>query len=987
MIARLAAVGLAWLALTAATPLPLSPPPPDLGALVPWAAAPLDKPAIELPRLAVPPPPLDDPVVPPSIVFLPEAPKPMATLPFPRALPCVGAWLRIPSESLECGRARLRNGELEEAARALESAARPGADRDVLSEGRYWLAEVLYRLGRIEQADWSFRQVLVDLAVPEYGPWALHGSGWTALRLGDPARAEDAFRRLLGAIHPVPLDAWGRLGLALALYLRGQYVEAEKVLAELSARRMPLELSRDVLFWHGETLARTGKLDRGIERLTAFVQGGAHALQPSGLLRLGWWRLAAGKAPEALTAFRALAATPPSDAREREWLDAGVALALLATGDVAGARAALQPLDGRRSALAQPVRLRLLAGAVASGQAAEAQALAQELLGANLPPPVRGWVLLVKGEALRAEGNRDEARTQFDLARSAGATGETAQHATLRLALMNFELREFAQAVADLAPLLAAQTPRDMRVAVLLLRGESAYHAGDYRAAADAYRRLLADFPDHPQASAVRLALAWTALRHGTREDALKQFQAFAQATPADPHAVDALVLASELMLALGQTDAARELLDRISTTHGAHPRAEFARLNRALLALRTGDAQQAQRELAGWLARAPSPPLIGRAAFAHGVALLALDRPADAAREFGRAQAEGLADLARLGLGTVALLEQRWDDAARELAQARDSGTPPVVAAAEYGLAVVGFHKGNQAAFRPTAQAALDAAPRGPGAPRLLYVLTGLAVADRDWPASLATARRLVAEFPADAAADDGLERVGSAAAAARAWPVAYEAYALLRQRYPQSPFVHQSAMLYAQALIETGRPEEARRVLEIVAGTPGDPRAGQAWLMLARAREAAGDRAGALEAYNRAAQSGDGVPWTSDAMLSHGRALLAAGRWSESRTVLQRVLRGADGANAAEAALAMGEAWAGQGDHLAAAEYFMTASYVAPDSPAGRRALLAAGKSLAAARNADAAAIVYRKLLAQSDLPADVAAEARKGLAELKR
>jgi tetratricopeptide (TPR) repeat protein len=120
---------------------------------------------------------------------------------------------------------------------------------------------------------------------------------------------------------------------------------------------------------------------------------------------------------------------------------------------------------------------------------------------------------------------------------------------------------------------------------------------------------------------------------------------------------------------------------------------------------------------------------------------------------------------------------------------------------------------------------------------------------------------------------------------------------------------------------------------------------------------------------------------------MLAHARLLAAERRWDEARGVLERLLRSAEGANAAETALALGETWDAQGDHLSAAEYFMTAAYLAPESPAGRRALLAAGRSFAAAKDSEAAAIVYRKLLAQSDVPGEVADAARRGLAELRR
>jgi hypothetical protein len=56
-----------------------------------------------------------------------------------------------------------------------------------------------------------------------------------------------------------------------------------------------------------------------------------------------------------------------------------------------------------------------------------------------------------------------------------------------------------------------------------------------------------------------------------------------------------------------------------------------------------------------------------------------------------------------------------------------------------------------------------------------------------------------------------------------------------------------------------------------------------------------------------------------------------------------------------------------------------------VAPDTPVARKSMLAAAESLAAAKQPDAAAIVYRKLLAQTGLPSDVADAARQGLSAL--
>ena len=213
-----------WVGFAGAAPLPFTPPPPDLAPLVGFVAAPLDKPPV-LAEVPLPRPPLDLPALPPAAIVLPAGEKPAAFVQPPRALPCIGAWTGVASESLECGRARFGRGEYDDAAKALENATKAGVDPDVLPEARYWLGETYYRLGRTEQADWLFRQVVQDRQRSEWRLWALHSSGWTALRIGDATRARDAFTTVVTGGAPAPLEAWARHGLGLAQYAAGQYAD------------------------------------------------------------------------------------------------------------------------------------------------------------------------------------------------------------------------------------------------------------------------------------------------------------------------------------------------------------------------------------------------------------------------------------------------------------------------------------------------------------------------------------------------------------------------------------------------------------------------------------------------------------------------------------------------------------------------------------------------------------------------------------------
>src|SRR2546427_7096757 len=114
---------------------------------------------------------------------------------------------------------------------------------------------------------------------------------------------------------------------------------------------------------------------------------------------------------------------------------------------------------------------------------AEAQVFIQELLAANLTPAVRAWVLLLNGEASRAQGDLDDARTQYDLGRRADPATATGWLAGLRQAQVNFEMREFAQAARDLTGLVATAPTAEARALALLLQAEAGYHAGQYAAA------------------------------------------------------------------------------------------------------------------------------------------------------------------------------------------------------------------------------------------------------------------------------------------------------------------------------------------------------------------------------------------------------------------------------------------------------------------------------------------------------------------------
>ena len=170
-------------------------PPPELTGLVPLAALPADKPRVPLPTVALPPASQALPELPPPRPVTDPAQRPTPPLASPRILACnpIGTMLEVASELLECGRARYYRSELEEARAAFEGVIDQTRDRRLVREARYWLAEILLRLGRSGEVERVLQPVVQDDPRSQFGLFAAYDLGWVALQQGDPRRAHASF--------------------------------------------------------------------------------------------------------------------------------------------------------------------------------------------------------------------------------------------------------------------------------------------------------------------------------------------------------------------------------------------------------------------------------------------------------------------------------------------------------------------------------------------------------------------------------------------------------------------------------------------------------------------------------------------------------------------------------------------------------------------------------------------------------------------------
>jgi predicted negative regulator of RcsB-dependent stress response len=243
---------------------------------------------------------------------------------------------------------------------------------------------------------------------------------------------------------------------------------------------------------------------------------------------------AAGQPVDAARTYRSLLSTYPRTPDEL-WARAGLVLALLDAGDAAGARQEARLLEtrDRSGALAQPVLLALARGFVERGRHEEARALAQELLARNLEPAMRTYVLLLGGKP--SAGGQASERGAPRAVRGAPGRPELAAYAALRLAQMDLEGRDFAQARATADGILTEAVPASLKAAALIVVGEAGYWARDYDRAAAAM--AASDRVPSAEAGPVSLALAWTELRRGKLDVARQLATRFGHERRSDPRA------------------------------------------------------------------------------------------------------------------------------------------------------------------------------------------------------------------------------------------------------------------------------------------------------------------------------------------------------------------------------------------------------------------------------------------------------------------
>jgi TolA-binding protein len=144
----------------------------------------------------------------------------------------------------------------------------------------------------------------------------------------------------------------------------------------------------------------------------------------------------------------------------------------------------------------------------------------------------------------------------------------------------------------------------------------------------------------------------------------------------------------------------------------------------------------------------------------------------------------------------------------------------------------------------------------------------------------------------------------------------------------------------------------------------------------------EALGRPHEALAAYEELRRDHPRAEWTAESLLPRARMLQAVGQREKARTLLEHIVKGAQGDVYAEAAVRLGETLSAEGQHAQAVRWFLTTAYLNPDSTWGQRAQLGVLQGSLATGDRATADAVYRRMEHSDATDPDLLAKARAAL-----
>jgi TolA-binding protein len=301
-----------------------------------------------------------------------------------------------------------------------------------------------------------------------------------------------------------------------------------------------------------------------------------------------------------------------------------------------------------------------------SGRVEEGIALLKAFVVAQPQNPVSGPAQLWLANVLLTNGNAQAALSEFQcyLETFASVPGQAQAYEGKGWAFL--ALRRHAEAGTAFTKAYGLHSEPQRRAVCLLKSGDAEFAGGQFQSAAEAYRRVVNEFPESPGVPHALFQQGLSLIHLKENPAAWEALGKLVDGYPADPLAEEGLLRSAELRAAMGQFGAAIEGFDRLmrTWTNGpAYPAALYGR----------GMARYSQLEFRGALAdfdavvtRFDGHPAVEQAFLKRGLCHYWLgqdDKAAELHRQFLAAYTNSaLAPGARLWLGRFEFNRGRYD-------------------------------------------------------------------------------------------------------------------------------------------------------------------------------------------------------------------------------------------------------------------------------------------------------------------------------------
>ena len=860
----------------------------------------------------------------------------------------------------------LRIGDAAKAREAYETSLKANPNGKLAARARFGLGRALALLGELDAALAQFK-TLADEGGKDWADRAWYQTGQTEVMAGHDEKALAAFLEVERVAPQSPVVQEAKLNRAEALGRLGRPNEAKPILKGLIADA-PLNLGAQAAFLLG-----TSQLEEGDARaaLDTLDDGAAKFSKTKLAVALQFRSAEAmvqlGKLDDARARFLKAAEADPRD----PWADdallraCGIALdqarhdevgqlvkafedkfpnsPLLADAHLAAARALLAAglpkeaivkltasLDADKPAEKTADNERFYLGLAYrdDGQTAKANELLQAL--AKSPAMgVRANAQFLVAQGLMEAKQFEQAVAALELYLSSHPGGAEADYALAHLIQAKAALGDRVGASKALDQ-LTERFPKSTTLGASRLRvAEIDAKAKQYDQAIERYK-LASESDDPAVVSRAKLGLGWVLIDAQKPAEAAVAFEAFIQANPQDPLALDARLAQAKALEAAGDFDAAIAGYAMVADLSPKTDNAGLASLSRARLlvdAKRPADAalvyERFVSEHPGYTPKAGGPALDALLS-EWGWALIDADKPADADQVFRRLLADfpdsPNANDARFNLAESANQAKKFDEVVRLL--------EPITA------------------------------ENSKASPRLIQA---------------------------------GLYRLGRTFGEKKDWESAAKALDRLLDQYKDSTLRREAGLLRGEIALEQGNPSQADAIFKALADEPPLPADPPGFALALRRRRIQSllglkkwnDVIDAAEAFKTEAPKD---PLVSEADYAKGRALQQMARWDEARAAYQAVIKGRKGGDlVARAQLMIGETYFHQKDYHEAIRQFLMV-HILYDAPTWQAAaLLETGKAYEQLAQWADAAESYQRM--QIDFPGDPSTtEAKSRLDALK-